>query len=33
MNEAYLGMLQIMAIKLTMDEKVSKFNLGNYSHI
>ena len=32
MYEARLGMLQTMVVKLVMDGKISKFNLGNFSH-
>tara|TARA_B100001971_G_C17875657_1_gene375484 strand:- start:54 stop:233 length:180 start_codon:yes stop_codon:yes gene_type:complete len=32
MYEACLGMLQTMVVKLVMDGKISKFNLGNFSH-
>ena len=32
MYEACSGMLQTMVVKLVMDGKVSKFNLGNFSH-
>ena len=32
MYEACSGMLQTMVVKLVMDGKVSKFNLGNFFH-
>ena len=32
MYESCLGMLQTMVVKLVMDGKFSKFNLGNFSH-
>ena len=32
MYEACLGMLQTMVVKLVMDGKISKFNLGNFFH-
>ena len=32
MYESCLGMLQTMVVKLVMDGKISKFNLGNFFH-